>query len=70
MYCSRLFSLMLENVVRKLLINPGSVTLERMVQCVAYADNMGLLAVTERDLKAKCVMLEQEAEEVGLEIKK
>lgn len=40
----------LKNVIKKLMINPGGTILDRMVQCVAYTDDMMLIAQTAREL--------------------
>ena len=58
-----MYVLLLENIVWKLPINPGGTIFDRMVQCVAYADDVTLIARTEKNLKETFVVLVTRGEE-------
>lgn len=63
-----LFNLALEYVIRKSNINTEGTLVYKSVQIAAYADDINIMARTERELKDTYKCLVQSAREVGLEV--
>jgi hypothetical protein len=63
-----LFNIVLEYVIRKSNINTDGTLIYKYIQIAAYADDVSIMARTQQDLKNTCILLEQNAKKVGLQI--
>ena len=63
-----LFNIVLERVVRKLDINPGGTIYDRMVQVLAYADDVVIISRSIIDMQRTFLQLNEEGGKLGLTI--
>ena len=63
-----LFNMTLERAIRKVDINPGGTLLNRTIQILGYADDIGILSRTEKDLKETYQKIEYESRCAGLKV--
>lgn len=63
-----LFNLALEKAVRQLPIHPGGTIFNRMLQCLAYADDIVLVSRRKAELEEGYLRLQEAAGSLGLEV--
>lgn len=63
-----LFNIVLERVVRNISINPGGTIFNRMVQIMAYADDVVLISRSIQEMKTSFIQLEEESTKMGLRV--
>jgi hypothetical protein len=63
-----LFNIALEKVIRSMQVNPGGTIYNRMTQCLAYADDMEIMARNLQELESECTRVREAGIEFGLRI--